>query len=155
MTLSEIGMERTSQTVVFVFFVCRKRGGYCRSFSFSDKQGPRVCSGAEKMPRSAERGKSYRPSFLFRTPDLPDGSGLRIRVQPSCEKYFPCAVGQIRATESAVSCPLGGALRGRHERWCGMRWTLWCRKTSDADSGRQSRVVLAPRCWRQVVLKAA
>jgi hypothetical protein len=31
--LSEIDMELTSQTVVFAFFVCQKRGGYCRSFS--------------------------------------------------------------------------------------------------------------------------
>jgi len=31
--LSEIDMELTSQTVVFAFFVCQKRGDYCRSFS--------------------------------------------------------------------------------------------------------------------------
>jgi hypothetical protein len=29
--LSEIDMELTSQTVVFAFFVCQKRGGYCSS----------------------------------------------------------------------------------------------------------------------------
>jgi hypothetical protein len=33
---------------------------------------------------------------------------------------------------------------------CGMRWTLWRRKTSGARSGRRSRVVLTPRRWRQV-----
>jgi hypothetical protein len=31
-----------------------------------------------------------------------------------------------------------------------MRWTRWRRKTSGATRGRQSRVVLTPRRWRQV-----
>ena len=46
-----------------------------------------------------------------------------------------------------------GALRGRHERWCGMRWTRQCQKTNDAACGRRSRVVLTPRRWRQVSWK--
>ena len=32
----------------------------------------------------------------------------------------------------------------------GMRWTRVRRKTSAVACGRRSRVVLAPRCWRQV-----
>src|SRR6266480_630612 len=59
------------------------------------------------------------------------------------------------APSSARPASIRGALAIVTNVGCGMRWTLWCRKTNDADSGRQSRVVLAPRCWRQVVLKAA
>jgi hypothetical protein len=32
-----------------------------------------------------------------------------------------------------------------------MRWTRWLRLTSAARRGRRRRVVLAPRCWRQVL----
>ena len=38
----------------------------------------------------------------------------------------------------------------RHETRSGMRWTLGARLTGDAAGGRRSRVVLTPRCWRQV-----
>jgi hypothetical protein len=44
---------------------------------------------------------------------LPDGQFCEIRVQPSRKKYFACAVGQI----TAVSHPIRGTFRDRHERW--------------------------------------
>jgi hypothetical protein len=40
--LSEIDVELTSQTVVFAFFVCRKRSDYCRALQFFDEQALRV-----------------------------------------------------------------------------------------------------------------
>jgi hypothetical protein len=44
-TLSEVELELTSQTVVFAFFVCRKRGDYCRNFSIFQQA---VCSSDER-----------------------------------------------------------------------------------------------------------
>src|SRR5438445_11453681 len=38
---------------------------------------------------------------------------------------------------------------------CGMRWTLWRRKTSGAIGGRRRRVVLAPRRWCQVFAESS
>jgi hypothetical protein len=40
---------------------------------------------------------------------LPDGQITRIHVQPSREKYFACAVGQITATSSRRPAPERGA----------------------------------------------
>jgi hypothetical protein len=37
----------------------------------------------------------------------------------------------------------------RHERWGRVRWTCWCRRTSDGRDGRPSRVVLISRRWDQ------
>src|SRR5262245_51911217 len=51
-------------------------------------------------------------------------------VQPACEKYCACAVGQIRSTCFAVS-PERGADRDRHERCGGTRWTLQRHETND------------------------
>ncbi len=53
---------------------------------------------------------------------------------------------------SAQPAPPRGTLRGRHETWRGLRWTLWRQAGSLAGrnvcSVRRSRVVLAPRPWR-------
>ena len=54
----------------------------------------------------------------------------------------------------AVSRSLRGAAHERHERWRGMRWTLWRRRRTNRG-GRQNRVVLAPRRWRQVCGKTS
>jgi hypothetical protein len=43
----------------------------------------------------------------------------------------------------------------RHERWDGLRWTRAALLTNGADCGRRSRVVLTPRCWRQVCSQGA
>jgi hypothetical protein len=71
-------------------------------------------------------------------------------VQPLAEKICPCAVGQITFTPSRHPVPSRGAARNRHERGagCGGRWSR--RKACAETSGRRSRVVLAPRRWRQV-----
>jgi hypothetical protein len=56
-----IDMGLTSQTVVFAFLVCRRRGDFCRSFSiFQRTRSESLQQRREKMPRSAtaERGKS-------------------------------------------------------------------------------------------------
>jgi len=93
----------------------------------------------------------------------------QIPVQPSLQKYFAFPVGQIISTSSRHPVPRRGAYHDRHERWDGMRWTrqrfardgiagrVGERPVSDqqrADerccSVRRSRVVLTPRCWRQV-----
>ena len=46
-------------------------------------------------------------------------------VQSPCQKYCACAVGQISGTDSGRPASIRGALRDRHERWMGMRWTCW------------------------------
>jgi hypothetical protein len=48
------------------------------------------------------------------------------------------------------SHPTRGAARDRHETRGGMRWTWLCRQTNGAGCVRQKRVVLTPRCRRQV-----
>ena len=100
---------------------------------------------------------------------LPDGQISDLPVQPRLKKYFAFPVGQIISTSSRHPVPRRGAYNDRHERWDGMRWTrqrfardgiagrVGERPVSDqqrADerccSVRRSRVVLTPRCWRQV-----
>jgi hypothetical protein len=73
-------------------------------------------------------------------------------ICPSCQLVagtLTCAVGQITATSFGRPAPSRGALRGRHERWCGMRWTLSLREDDAHRCGRRSRVVLTPRRWCQ------
>jgi hypothetical protein len=69
-------------------------------------------------------------------------------------KFFPCLVGQISDTNP----PSPRRQRGRcaivTERWRGLRWTLWRQAglvppDEKRRSVRRSRVVLAPRPWRQ------
>ena len=69
-------------------------------------------------------------------------------VQPSQAKYPPFVLHQI---SSFLPRPTRQEGRSRSSRTRGgMRWTWWPRLTSVACRGRRSRVVLAPRCWRQV-----
>ena len=53
-------------------------------------------------------------------------------VQPSREKYFAFAVGQISSTSSPRPFPARGALRGRHERGmgCGGRGSVGAKRSS-------------------------
>jgi len=43
----------------------------------------------------------------------------------------------------------------RHERWDRLRWTRTPWLTRVVWSVRRSRVVLTPRCWRQVMRKCS
>jgi len=54
------------------------------------------------------------------------------------------------ALYSSPSRPARGALAIVTNVGAGMRWTLVVPKTNGACGGRRSRVVLTPRCWRQV-----
>jgi hypothetical protein len=51
--------------------------------------------------------------------------------------------------------PTRGAYRDRHGRWMRDAVDAAARETSAACCVRRSRVVLAPRCWRQVLKKLA
>jgi len=84
--------------------------------------------------------------------DLPDGLFCKIAVQPSLQKYFAFAVGQIKFTTRPVPPRSEGRTR-RHERW--VRDAMDAVATQDERRwrGRRSRVVLAPRRWRQVLEK--
>src|ERR1700730_15125761 len=46
--------------------------------------------------------------------------------------------------------PARGAYRDRHGRWVRDAMDAVTRKTSEVTCGRQNRVVLTPRRWRQV-----
>ena len=61
-------------------------------------------------------------SLISLSTDLPDGRGSRNPVQSPREKYFS-SVFQKDVFSSAIPFLLRGALRDRHERWDGMRWT--------------------------------
>jgi len=77
------------------------------------------------------------------------GNGVKSQIQ----KYSAFAVGQIRGT-IRPSHPMRGALRTSRTRG-GMRWTRMLRLDERGRCGRRSRVVLAPRWWRQVPWKQA
>jgi hypothetical protein len=53
----------------------------------------------------------------------PDGQITQKSVHPFAQKYSALVVGQIISTSSRHPVPLGGALRERHGRGMGMRWT--------------------------------
>jgi hypothetical protein len=80
---------------------------------------------------SLDRSNRFHPSTRSRA---------KISLAPSGK-----SVAQLRASR-----PIRGALRDRHGCWCGMRWTLWLHRTSEAQGGRQRRVVLISRRWDQV-----
>jgi hypothetical protein len=70
-------------------------------------------------------------------------------VQPLLQKYFGFLLTQITGLWSS-SRPKRGAFRDRHEReaGCGGRGCAFDEQRS--IRGRRGRVVLTPRCWRQV-----
>jgi hypothetical protein len=55
--------------------------------------------------------------------------------------------GNIWSFPRILHCRRG--VTRRHERWGRVRWTCWCRRTSDGQDGRPSRVVLISRRWDQ------
>jgi hypothetical protein len=72
-------------------------------------------------------------------------------VQPLLQKYSCSFLTQITGLFLAIPSQTRAA-RDRHERGagCGGRG---CAIDEQRSSGRRSRVVLAPRCWRQVARK--
>jgi len=79
----------------------------------------------------------------------PSGKSRQQLVQSPLRKYSPFVLTQI-SSFLRLSHPARGAARDRHETRGGMRWPRWTRLTSVTRCGRRSRVVLAPRRWRQV-----
>ena len=61
-----------------------------------------------------------------------------------------CLNPQIRAIIRASRTHQRGASRSSRTFGRGTRWTRRCRRTNGISRGRRSRVVLAPRRWRQV-----
>jgi hypothetical protein len=80
-------------------------------------------------------------------------SVLQKRVKPCDEKYSALQKWQNRCITRVVPCPRRDVSRSSRYVGCGMRWTLQRQVMSSPDenvcSGRRSRVVLAPRPWRQ------
>jgi hypothetical protein len=120
--------------ILIAKFRCSKRGRL--SDARTKPAGP--FGGLDRI-RACPTGKSLPPS------EAPPK-----RVQPLSQKYSAFAAGQINSRTPAVSRPLRGAYRDRHERRCGMRWTRAAPKARARPCGRRSRVVLTPRRWRQV-----
>jgi len=132
----------------------------------------RTCKAALKFPMVRDRGPPLAPDGLIyalrAAADLLNGINLIWPVQSCLRKYFASPVGQIISTNSRHPTP-PGAYRDRHGRGVRMRWTRQRfaregiagrveRLLSDhrhADErcrrGRQNRVVLTPRRWRQVL----
>jgi hypothetical protein len=73
----------------------------------------------------------------------------QIPVQPLLQKYFSSRLTQITPLIRAV-LPHRGALRTSRTRG-GMRWTRQRARRTRPAGVRPSRVVLTPRCWRQVL----
>jgi hypothetical protein len=100
-----------------------------------------------RPPLHFERG-TMTPLTRFRTRQL---------ICPSCHRvagHFACDVGQIRSTFPRVSRPPRGAYRDRHGRWARDAMAAGLRtRRMRLFRGRQSRVVLTPRRWREVLKK--
>ena len=99
--------------------------------------------GRSKSARNKLRGQAILPSDFK----------LIWVVQSGKKKYSTFHFGKSELYPSP-SHPRGGALAIVTKRWDGMRWTRQrrarLRPDENADRVRRSRVVLAPRCWRQV-----
>src|SRR5438105_9269166 len=79
-------------------------------------------------------------------------------VKPQNKKYFASAVGQISGTSSAVSCPHEGRFAVVTKRWArdamdALASGVIFHAGRERQNVRPSRVVLTPRCWRQVLKK--
>src|ERR1700722_6336575 len=55
-------------------------------------------------------------------------------VVPTCRRPFACDVGQITSILSRIPRPHEGRFAIVTDVGCGMRWTLWRCKTSDAET---------------------
>jgi hypothetical protein len=79
------------------------------------------------------------------------------KVKPQNKKYSAFPKSQIRCITDAVSRPQEGRFAIVTNVGQGMRWTFWRQAGFLAGRNRQgvrrSRVVLTPRCWRQVLGK--
>ena len=98
------------------------------------------------------RYQAYSRHGSSATSDLPDGQFCEIGVQPCNEKYFACAVGQISGTESGCLA----SIRGTYVSSRTLRWDAVDAKVLRDERhyrGRQNRVVLTPRRWRQVFVE--
>ena len=85
--------------------------------------------------------------------DLPVGLFCEPPVQSRSQKYFASPFGRNsfifrRPVPTEGRCATSST-------WGGMRWTRIAPLTNGARCGRRSRVVLTPRCWRQVREKQA
>jgi hypothetical protein len=103
---------------------------------------------------SPGRQRSLTRAVLQIQHDGQISSVLRNRVKPRNEKYSALQKRQIRCITLTVPGPLRGASRSSRNVGLRMRWTLWRQAgllaRRNAHGGRRSRVVLAPRPWRQV-----
>jgi hypothetical protein len=79
----------------------------------------------------------------------------QISVQPHSQKYSGSLLTQITFTSIAVPSSLGGRIAIVTDVGYGMRWTQSALLTRAWFCGRQSRVVLTPRRWCQVLEKQA
>ena len=71
-----------------------------------------------------EPGGGDRNATAFCSPaKSPDGQIIQNSVHPFAQKYSAFAVGQIKTTIRRHPAPTRGALRDRHGRWVGERWT--------------------------------
>ena len=87
-------------------------------------------------------------SSCFRLPEV-----ICRRVKPLAQKYFAGLVLQIRIISRAPVAHMEGRFANRHVTLgAGLRWTLLFSGRLN-EGVRRSRVVLAPRCWRQVLGK--
>jgi hypothetical protein len=69
-------------------------------------------------------------------------------VQSYCEKYFALRLPQISGYLALSRTHKEGASRSSRRLGAGCGGRFGCALTNAAISGRQSRVVLAPRRWR-------
>ncbi len=115
------------------------------------------------MPHPSLRAERSNPSIrlcrygLLRSARNDDVAGIgatkehdgqiKKPVQSSRKKYSAFAVGQISGLTPRVS-PKKRGVAQRHERWDAV--DAEAATDERGRCGRRSRVVLAPRCWRQV-----
>ena len=104
-----------------------------------------------RSPHCANRATERQLMDLRQNGELLNGFKLICPVQSHFKKYSASPLTQITSISPAVLSHRGAA-RDRHGRGagCGGRG---CAADERRKSGRRSRVVLTPRCWRQVCEK--
>jgi hypothetical protein len=110
--------------------------------------------------RGARHWAGRMPDLLARDDDSvrrvrhnnPSGKSAKTRPAPLRKIIFFTCVPDTPQNDSILP---GKGRCARHDTRGGMRWTWSLRQTSASVRGRRSRVVLTPRCWRQVLEKQA
>jgi hypothetical protein len=97
-----------------------------------------------------QMGSRHRPPSPRVPADLPDGQITWNPVQPLSQNISLRRLLETPLVIPAVPPRIKGRIAIVTNVGCGMQWTRVAAQDGRGRRGRRSRVVLAPRCWRQL-----